>query len=437
MKFILLFTLLLAPLAWAVPASSFLPVGESLAAEYNLSLGASQYALVIGSNGTAYFFDGATVVGSLTLAARLESAASVVGSESTGRASASVAEFKDSVSACSDAYADFVSSKYVCYDDSYHKYQCTYLWDQGFWREILPFDISIVRRDVEASLPVLKDAADQAVSFSTAGDYAGVAAGLRASAGAAENFSAANKIMLSYRPFRVDARLSRCAFNSSVLESALADASVASAFSSGLADKSVAFAVSVAGEPGPAAIANARARLSSYLSEASLINASVAEANRTFLLFLEQDFERVSLSLERLEDEPLPVNQKSFNSTLAEAVSRVKRAGDVAEAYVEATQSLSLLAGMLAEAPDEASSAAFNSTAKQYYALESALVLGSIPPKSDFEAVKTVADSAMRRLADLAIERKRDNGIPAWLIAGALIGIALIFGFAAYLRKRS
>jgi len=286
-------------------------------------------------------------------------------------------------------------------------------------------------------LPALKEAADRAVSLSTAGDYGGVAAGLRAGAGAAENFSAANKLMLSYRPFRVDARLSRCAFNSSVLESALADASVASAFSSGLAEKSVAFAALVSGEPGPAAIANARARLSSYLAEASSVNASVAVANRTFLLFLEQDLVRVSSSLERLEDDPLPANQKSFNSTLVEAVSRVKRAGDVAEAYVDATQSLSLLAGMLAESPDEASSAAFDSAAKQYYALESALVLGSIPPKSDFEAVRAVSDSTMKRLSDLAVARKRDAGIPAWLIAGALIGIALVFGLAAYLRKRS
>lgn len=432
-----LFVLLAASFAVAafVPADALLP-NESVASSYGISLGASRYTLAFGSRGSAFFYDDHGVVDNPATVASLASSAAGLAQQARLNASLVAAATSFAVSECVAAYDDFTNSRYVCYDEFYHKYQCAYLWSQGFWREILSFNIGNVKLDVTRELPIMTLESGKAKTAVDSGDVAGFASAAAAFNASLSNFSAANALMLSVRPFRVDARLSRCNITAADGTALVAHSLVLSALGSDLGASSRAALSRWQARPGPAAIAAAKARLSTYLSDALKANESIALVNRTFLLFIEPDYAAANASLDAVVFSTSDRNVKDFNATMARVESKVRAAVAVSKSYGAATSALSLWAGLLQQVPDNESRVKFDDAAKRYYSFESSLAIGSVPSASDFDSIRSDADGEVKKLSAVRDAVQTAPEVPAWLVAAAFVGVAILFGAAAWVKTR-
>lgn len=334
-KLFLLLPLLLLPLAFAFTPQDYLNGSQAIR---NVSVNGAHF--VVGS-GNAFFFDGDIVTDEQKIA--FLSTKTIAGNASALKEK--IVALVNLTSNCVVAYDDFaVGRSGVCYDDSFKRYRCDYLWDQGFWIGIIPFNISEARRVVESSLPKMAAlaASASAQQLSSAQSIDSAKSLLQEYDSLAKNFSFWNGKMRSYLPFNRDAKLYRCALNASDADAALQEAVAESILSTSERVKQAALEAARqahALNPAKAFSDEALAAFSSYEKKAVETNASFTAVSGEALLFVQADLVELRAAAKKVESSDSFV---SFNATLAKALSRIVLVEKAIPAYADASLQVQL-----------------------------------------------------------------------------------------------
>ncbi len=333
-KSALLAFVVISSLAAAFAPSDYWP-GKTIV--QNVSVGGVSF--LAASDGSAMFFNDSSIVTGQSKITALSQLLAASTPASSGNITAEIASLQNSTAACQSAYADFASGNGgVCYESAYNRFQCYYLWDNGIWKGLLPFDITQAHSAINASIPIMASSLARTASL-TSQPAGAVNSSLWDFCIASQNFSAWNSQMLAYYPFNHDGGLYHCTFNATEAQDACSQASLAVVLSSPqqIAAAATAGATSALALPFEAAYAEAARQRDAFESKAQALNASFKSVRGMELVFASADLVSINAALENAANTDNNASIIAFNKTMADATSRLDSVDSAMAAYENAT----------------------------------------------------------------------------------------------------
>ncbi|MBI3588453.1 hypothetical protein HY095_04625 [Candidatus Micrarchaeota archaeon] len=345
-------------------AGGFLPAQEAVDEVIPFSSGGKPYYLVAGSNSSLILLSSEflpvadeAVIASIAPDVRNLS----VSSQRAASLYASFQNFSDDAFSCRVAYDEFRSGKHVCFDYS-GKFQCSYLYDQNFWKGILAFDIVPVKNDLESSLPLLALRTDRLGSLllevnSTSPPIAGLNLTISSLHDAFARFINAHAQMISYPPFFKDGGLSKCRLtlaNFSLLERRVNNVLLMKGpeVEKAMVDSSVR----ASGEQAVSLVLynTARDALDKYVAQYGGFKARFQAINGISPTFALRDQSELQNQIAQIKtarnDTDARLQKKAFDAYLANATARVVNAEAALAAYKRAAVAINQTAHAVAAA---------------------------------------------------------------------------------------